>query len=134
MAVADLFAGSGALGLEALSRGASSCLFVEQDHIALAAIRANIAALGAQGTTIIAGSAERPSAARSAFDIVFLDPPYGTVDGGALIDRLIDSGWARAHTIFSLETGLGPEPVATQALHLTSRKVGKAMLHLFRVG
>ena len=79
LSVADLFAGSGALGLEALSRGAANCLFVEQDPAAIRALRANIAALRAQqqcdvrATSVLQlGPASRP------IDLLLLDPPYGT--------------------------------------------------------
>ncbi|MBM3680705.1 MAG: 16S rRNA (guanine(966)-N(2))-methyltransferase RsmD [Actinobacteria bacterium] len=80
--VLDLFAGSGALGLEALSRGAASCVFVERDRTALAAIRANVAALGEEAAAAVrrgsATTALRALAeAGAAFDLVLLDPPYG---------------------------------------------------------
>jgi 16S rRNA (guanine966-N2)-methyltransferase len=75
--VADLFAGSGALGLEALSRGAASCLFVEQDRPALDAIRANITTLGARDKARVeAGSATQLRAAPQPLDLIFADPPY----------------------------------------------------------
>jgi 16S rRNA (guanine966-N2)-methyltransferase len=79
--VLDLFAGSGALGLEALSRGAASCLFVERDRAALDALRANIAALGeGEAATVRRGNAPAVLAglaeAGERFDLVLLDPPY----------------------------------------------------------
>lgn len=82
--VLDLFAGSGALGLEALSRGAASCLFVERDRAALAAVRANVAALGEEtAATVRRGSAttvlRELVAAGERFDLVLLDPPYADV-------------------------------------------------------
>ncbi len=77
----DLFAGSGALGLEALSRGAASCRFVERDAPALAAIRANVAALGeGERATVEKGEALRALrglvAGGERFDLVLADPPY----------------------------------------------------------
>lgn len=134
LAVADLYAGSGALGLEALSRGAAICLFVENDRAALDAIRVNIAALGASGTTVRAGDASHPVPAATPFDLIFLDPPYGSVDCGALIDQLIEQGWAHDATIISVETEHGDAPTPLRATPLVSRKAGKAMLHLFAVG
>ncbi|MEQ1509421.1 MAG: 16S rRNA (guanine(966)-N(2))-methyltransferase RsmD [Sphingopyxis sp.] len=131
LAVADLFAGSGALGLEAMSRGAATCLFIERDAQTLAAIRANITALGAAGATLRAGDAENPGPAPAPFNLIFLDPPYGSVDCGALIDRLITAGWTKVGTVFSVETGHDEAPQPRSACLLTSRKVGKAMLHLF---
>ena len=78
---ADLYAGSGAVGIEALSRGAAHCLLVEQDPAALAAIRKNLAALGLQATaTVESRPVGRVLAGFNglAFDFVFLDPPYET--------------------------------------------------------
>ncbi len=79
--VLDLFAGSGALGLEALSRGAASCRFVERDRAALEAIRANVATLGeGERATVERGNAttvlRRLAAAGEQFDLVLIDPPY----------------------------------------------------------
>jgi 16S rRNA (guanine(966)-N(2))-methyltransferase RsmD len=77
--VLDLFAGSGALGLEALSRGAAAATFVESGAAALAALRANVAALGAEAEIVRADALRwlrgAPAAARQ-YDLVFLDPPY----------------------------------------------------------
>jgi 16S rRNA (guanine966-N2)-methyltransferase len=75
--VADLFAGSGALGIEALSRGAASCVFVESDRAALDAIRANLRTTGLGGGEVVRSDALRWVAAnRRALDVVFADPPY----------------------------------------------------------
>lgn len=86
--VADLFAGSGALGLEALSRGAASADFVELAPTSLAALRANVAALGLESAaTIRRGDALRfvSRLAPGAYDMVFADPPYA----GDLAERLV---------------------------------------------
>ena len=74
----DLFAGTGALGLEALSRGAGSCVFVERSPVAAKQLRENVEILGALGATIIQGNAldYLQHAAVTPFDIVFLDPPF----------------------------------------------------------
>lgn len=81
LCVADVFAGSGSMGLEALSRGAASCCFFERNRAALAALRQNIEALGAGGAaTIVTRDAWRHAvlgADGRPFDLVFLDPPYG---------------------------------------------------------
>jgi 16S rRNA (guanine966-N2)-methyltransferase len=79
--VLDVFAGSGALGLEALSRGAARVTFIEQDRLALEAIRTNIATVALSGTSVVAGEAGRVLAGASTlagapFDLVLLDPPY----------------------------------------------------------
>src|SRR3546814_10501273 len=73
LAIADLFAGSGALGLEALSRGAASCLFVEQDGAALDALRSNVAKLGATGADVRAQSVLALGPARAPLDLVLMD-------------------------------------------------------------
>jgi 16S rRNA (guanine966-N2)-methyltransferase len=73
----DLFAGSGALGFEALSRGAASVVMVEKDPAALAALRENARKLAAANLTVVRGDAlEFARGARSRFDVVFVDPPY----------------------------------------------------------
>ena len=82
--VLDLFAGSGALGLEALSRGAASCRFVERDRAALEAVRANVAALGEEDrATVERGSAttvlRRLADVGDQFDLVLVDPPYASL-------------------------------------------------------
>ena len=131
--VADLFAGSGALGLEALSRGAAHCLFVEQDGEALKAIRANIATLGARDRTDVrAGSVLSLPAGSSPLDLILLDPPYGTGAGAVALDRLLRLGWIGPATWMALETG-SDEVVEVKGLTTeTERKVGKAKLHLLR--
>jgi 16S rRNA (guanine966-N2)-methyltransferase len=75
--VADLYAGSGALGLEALSRGAAHCTFVEKDRAALSAIHANIATLGVTGRTRVVAGDALVVARGLHVDVAFADPPYG---------------------------------------------------------
>ena len=94
--VLDLFAGTGALGIEALSRGAARAVFVDRDRLAVRAIRANLAALDlgperAQVRPGEAGRALQDAAARQeAYDLVFLDPPYEPASGlqALLAERL----------------------------------------------
>jgi len=132
--VADLFAGSGALGLEALSRGAAHCLFVEQDRAAVDAIRANIAALEARGRTEVrAGSVMALGASAEAFDLILADPPYGTGAGMVALDRLLRLGWIGPETWVALETG-GREEVEIKGLAIAAeRKIGKGKLTLLRL-
>ncbi len=124
--VADLFAGSGALGLEALSRGAAHCVFVENDRRAVETIRANIAALGASGE-VLARSAEHAALPAPA-DLAFLDPPYGSGLAPAVLAKLdvAPGGWA------SVETGRG-EAVAAPGYEVEAeRSYGKARITLLR--
>lgn len=133
LAVADLFAGSGALGLEALSRGAASCLFVEQDKPALDALRANIAKLGAKGAEVRPGSVLALGPARAPMDLILMDPPYGTGAGSVALDKLGRLGWAGPATWISIETAKDELPdVAGFEIDVT-RVHGKARLTLLRV-
>ncbi len=75
--VADLYAGSGALGIEALSRGARHCTFVEKDRAALSAIHANIGTLGISGRTRVVSGDALVKSKGLAVDVAFVDPPYG---------------------------------------------------------
>lgn len=103
LAVADLFAGSGALGLEALSRGAASCVFVEQDRAAVDALKANIAKLGAKADVRAQSVLALPPAAKP-YDLILMDPPYGTGAGAVALDKLGRLGWVDDATWISIET------------------------------
>jgi len=134
LTVVDLFAGSGALGLEALSRGAASCLFVEQDAAALRALRSNIANLHAQPKTDVrAGSVLALGPAKAPLDLILLDPPYGTGAGQVALDKLNRLGWIGPATWISLETAHDEVPQVKGLEAVTDRKVGKARLTLFRL-
>ncbi len=132
--VADLFAGSGALGLEALSRGAASCLFAEQDPAALRALRSNIANLRAQQVCDVrAGSVLALGPASQPYHLLLLDPPYGSGAGAVALDRLRRLGWIDGATWIALETA-HDEKVQVKGLATESeRKVGKAKLTLLRL-
>ena len=133
LAVADLFAGSGALGLEALSRGAATCLFVEQDAPAIRALRANIAALRAQPQCDVrAASVLTLGPAKAPLDLILLDPPYGSGAGSVALDRLHRLGWIGPATWVSLETAHDEEPKLKTLEVESSRKVGKARITLLR--
>ncbi|MBN8838959.1 MAG: 16S rRNA (guanine(966)-N(2))-methyltransferase RsmD [Sphingomonadales bacterium] len=134
LAVADLFAGSGALGLEALSRGAGRCLFVEQDKPALDALRANIAKLGATNADVRATSVLSLGPATAALDLVMMDPPYGTGAGNVALDRLARLGWIGAGTWVSIETAHN-EKVEVDGFEIDAERVhGRARLTLLRLG
>jgi 16S rRNA (guanine966-N2)-methyltransferase len=133
LVVADLFAGSGALGLEALSRGAASCLFVEQDPAAIRALRANIAALRAQDRcTVQAGSVLTLGPARQTHDLLLLDPPYRSGAGAVALDRMVRLGWIGEGSWVALETAKD-EPAQVKSLEIESeRTVGAARITLLR--
>lgn len=133
LAVADLFAGSGALGLEALSRGAASCLFVEQDAAAIRALRANIAALRAADVCDVrAGSVLALGPAKQPLDLILLDPPYGTGAGAVALDKLQRLGWIGEATWVSLETAATEVPAIKGLEMVADRKVGTARISLLR--
>lgn len=92
--VLDLFAGTGALGLEALSRGAAEALFIENGRKSIALLRENIQLCRAAGRArVIARDARRPGAAPAPCDIVFLDPPYGKGLGEQALEAARAAGW-----------------------------------------
>jgi 16S rRNA (guanine966-N2)-methyltransferase len=99
----DLYAGSGAVGLEAASRGAASVVLVERDAKALHAIRENVAALGFDGVAVRAEDVSRflrePA---TPYDAIFLDPPYAdSIDG--VLALLVDGGWVAAGGVVVVE-------------------------------
>ncbi|MDJ0643085.1 MAG: 16S rRNA (guanine(966)-N(2))-methyltransferase RsmD [Erythrobacter sp.] len=132
--VADLFAGSGALGLEALSRGAAHCLFVEQDRAALDAIRSNIATFEARDrSSLETGSVMQLRAVRDPYDVILLDPPYRTGAGAVALDRLLRLGWIDHATWIAVETG-SEEDIAVRKLEIEAeRRIGKGKLTLLRL-
>jgi 16S rRNA (guanine966-N2)-methyltransferase len=86
--VLDLFAGTGAMGIEAISRGAAHCVFVENDRAALAVLRANIAQLGiADKCTVISGDAVTTAGQQHGIDLLIADPPYGFTNWVGLLER-----------------------------------------------
>ena len=106
--VLDAFAGTGALGLEALSRGAAHATFLETDRAALAALRANIAACGEEArATVLPDDATRPPPAALPCSLVFLDPPYGQGLIARALPALATAGWIAPGALVSAEFGGG---------------------------
>ncbi|MDE2228020.1 MAG: 16S rRNA (guanine(966)-N(2))-methyltransferase RsmD [Alphaproteobacteria bacterium] len=102
--VLDAFAGSGALGLEALSRGARFVTFMERDRTARAVLAANIAALGAERqTTVLTGDALRPPRANAPASLAFLDPPYAEDWAAPALAALAASGWLQPDSLAVVE-------------------------------
>jgi 16S rRNA (guanine966-N2)-methyltransferase len=142
--VIDLFAGSGAMGLEALSRGAAFCLFVETDAVARGVIRDNIDALGAHGelfgrTRIHRRDAtdlgQRPGADGPPFGLALLDPPYGRGLGERALAELAAGGWLAEGALVVLERGeaeAAPEADGFEALD--DRRYGAARVLFARWG
>lgn len=129
--VLDLFAGSGALGLEAMSRGAAFALFVETDSAARGVIRDNIEALGLFGATRIhrrdaTDLGVKPAGLGDPFDLVFLDPPYGKGLGEAALSKLAPGGWITPDALIVLEVGADEDPAPEGFEVLDSRLYGAA--------
>jgi 16S rRNA (guanine966-N2)-methyltransferase len=106
--VIDLFAGSGALGLEALSRGAAHCLFVDRDPAARAAISANLASLGCQARATVVGLDAGELGRRTegpTFNLAFLDPPYGAGLAHPALRALSSGGWLSPGGLAVVEVG-----------------------------
>jgi 16S rRNA (guanine966-N2)-methyltransferase len=105
-AVLDAFAGTGAFGLEALSRGAAEAVFIENDRGALIALRRNIGLLGEEARTrVVSGDATRPPRAPSACAVVFLDPPYKSGLAAAALAALAKGGWLTPDALAMVEIG-----------------------------
>lgn len=131
--VMDLFAGSGALGLEALSRGAAHALFVEQDRAALDALKANVAVLAAgSAADVRAGSVMALGQARRAYDVLLLDPPYGSGAGAVALDKLYRQGWIAPSAWIGLETAKAEPANVAGFIVESDRIIGKGRLTLLR--
>jgi 16S rRNA (guanine966-N2)-methyltransferase len=123
--VADLFAGSGALAIEALSRGARFALFVDSGAEARALLRANVEALGLGGVTRIwrADATKLGSApAAGAFALAFLDPPYGQGLAGPALAALVEGGWLEPGALCVVEEAAKAEIVAPEGLTLVDER------------
>lgn len=130
--VADLFAGSGALGLEALSRGAAHATFVESAGEAIAALRRNAEKLGANDRIRILGGSALALPESKPFDLIFADPPYQPGSGTAVVNAVIEAAWLAPGGWMSVETGRG-DAVEPGGLSMeVTRDVGRARLTLLR--
>ncbi len=136
--VLDLFSGTGALGLEALSRGARFCLFVEEAAEARGLIHANIEALHATGITKL----WRRDATKlgrctpmEPFDLAFLDPPYGRGLGDAALAAMVAGGWMKPGALVVLEESADAPPSLPNDLDIVDhREQGETGLWFLRVG
>ncbi|MDQ2839214.1 MAG: 16S rRNA (guanine(966)-N(2))-methyltransferase RsmD [Actinomycetota bacterium] len=133
--VLDLFAGSGAVGLEALSRGAAAAVFVESDRRAAAVIGENIQLLGLPGAVVHRCAAETYLAVIGAdepYDLVFADPPYAMPAGAVanLLTVLADERWLRSGGVVVLErSSRDPEPTWPNEINaMKQRRYGEGCL------
>lgn len=136
--VIDLYAGSGALGFEAVSRGAAFCLFVEIEDDARGAIRENADAYGLMGRTRVHRRSAtdlgvRPGSAGEAFDIAFLDPPYAKGLGEQTLARLLEGNWLKPGAIVVFERGSDEPDIDTPGYErLDARDYGAARVLFLR--
>ncbi|HEY0928214.1 16S rRNA (guanine(966)-N(2))-methyltransferase RsmD [Brevundimonas sp.] len=136
--VIDLYAGSGALGYESISRGAAFCLFVEIDDDARGAIRENADAWGLMGRTRVHRRSAtdlgvRPGSAGEAFDIAFLDPPYRKGLGEQTLARLLEGNWLKPGATVVFERGSDEPEIETPGYErLDARDYGAARVLFLR--
>lgn len=131
--VADLYAGSGALGFEALSRGAEQATFVETDRAALKAIEANAKALGADNRIAVRAMSAATLPASQQFDLVFADPPYKPGSGTAVASAVAIAGWLAPGGWMAIETHRGDAVAPPEGWEVDAeRDVGRARITLLR--
>lgn len=131
--VLDLFAGTGALGLEALSRGAQSAVFIEKDPHVCGLLRANIAACEAESrANIMRRDATRPGPAQAIFDLVFADPPYGKGLAEQALTALAGRGWLSAQARVIVEEDTRSDVIVPVGFEATDRRQygGTALIFL----
>ncbi len=134
--VMDVFAGSGALGFEAMSRGADFCLFVETDEAARGAIRDNVETFGLFGTTRVhrrdaAQLGLRPGSQAEVFDLVFLDPPYRKGLGEKALDGLASGNWLSEKAVIVFERAADEDDFVTDVWQKINVKTYGAAQILF---
>jgi 16S rRNA (guanine966-N2)-methyltransferase len=131
--VADLYAGSGALGLEALSRGATHATFVETDRAALKALDANVTALGAAARVSMRAMPATALPPAEPFDLIFADPPYASESGTAVAAVVAKAAWLTEGGWMAIETQKGDAVAAPKGWEVVAeRDVGRARLTLLR--
>ena len=131
--VADLYAGSGALAFEALSRGAARALLIENDRAALTAIEANAAKLGATASIELRAMSAARLPREAPFDLVMADPPYAAGSGTAVAKTVAEANWLAPGGWLAIETAKGDDVAAPATLTVeATRNVGRARLTLLR--
>jgi 16S rRNA (guanine966-N2)-methyltransferase len=131
--VLDVFAGTGALGLEALSRGADAVTFVENGRTGLSLLRKNIALCGAEREVrVVTSDARRPGACPDGpHDLVFLDPPYGKGLGETALGAMLGKGWIADGALIVWEESAGIQPPDGVRL-IEDRKYGETRIRILR--
>lgn len=132
--VLDCFCGTGALGLEALSRGAASAVFIDSDSTALKLARSNAQSLGDTGRSqFLQADARKPPPAPTPSTLIFLDPPYGEDLATPTLEALANAGWFAPQAIVVIETGLRDIITAPPGFEaVDERRYGKAKLTFLR--
>ena len=130
----DAFAGSGALGLEALSRGAAHATFLDSDTAAIKAIGENLRKLGAAGAAkVVRADATRPPPTRDPCDLLFLDPPYRSGAAGPALAALTDAGWVKPGAIATVEIATGEDLLPPPGFEaIDERRYGAAKILILR--
>ena len=133
LAVADLFAGTGALGIEALSRGAAHCTFYEKDRAALDTLKRNLDTLGAHGRADLrAQPVEHAMPPTKPCDLILMDPPYGVGLAQAALDRVAGGGWLAPGGWLSIETDGESLAFPPDLIPQVERRFGKALILLLQ--
>ena len=129
--VLDLFAGTGALGLEALSRGAAHVTFVDNGRVAQKLIRENITKLRRQNDTVLLSTDSAQLPAGVACDLIFLDPPYGKNLGAKALSAAVQSGWIGKNALIVWEESQ-PQIAPAGFTRLDQRRYGDSWITFLR--
>lgn len=138
--VLDLYAGTGALGLEALSRGAAEAVFVERSRDALAVLRANVSSLGVGDRSLVVPAAlekAEKALAASRFDLVFADPPYADVKNGVAtraLEAIVVPRLEPSALLVLEHASRDPAPTLAHLVHEESRTYGDTCVSFYRSG
>lgn len=132
--VLDAFAGSGALGIEALSRGAAHATFLDSDAAAVRLIGENLRKLGETGNAqVIRADATRPPSSRAACDLAFLDPPYRSGQAAPALMALVEAGWLKPRAIATVELANTEDMVPPAGFEaIDERRYGLAKIVILR--
>ncbi|MDR1334188.1 MAG: 16S rRNA (guanine(966)-N(2))-methyltransferase RsmD [Holosporaceae bacterium] len=131
--VMDCFAGSGAFGFEALSRGAARAYFIDSDSQSIALIHSNSKKMKtADSTTIIHSKVEKLKRSSAAVDVVFLDPPYGKVSISKVLEYLLHKGWISENTIIITEEDASKTESFEEYQQIISKIIGNTIFKIIQ--